>query len=873
MQRDLCFKSFSREKQSVVVFLALSVFEGVEEARMSTLEDLKIRIVALIGSAKNGCAGNDLCRMYKDMYGKDLHSEDYGFKDLKSFLGSPIMQGEGGIVHKNGLYFAAGDKNTSKMLCLIRNTRSRNTKPRMPTKSKGIELVNIESPLRMSSLIPMLLVVIGWVLLIVVGDSSCQLAAKLLYSSDRLRRVSYLMKTQLQFASYYFRHMGSSRAFENQQSGLAASFRALNNYQLMSTQRNYNYDDHSVPSTSGIQLQSYQNISKKSGIVKSQKGKKRLIKLIEQHGGEMSFSEMKSSYLRFFGIPLNNSEICRLFNAKEDGIRDLCLFFKTSLWDHVVVKKLAGDDFLIRVIDEDNTDDIEYFSSDDDMTHGSLLPAPVVGVVQRDVCHGSFGCNERRHDYENCFSRPTTSLSANTETTANSYFRDSRLPVPISDDRYEYWKGSILASTIRSRDDYLSYKVLGDKVLSFVRAKGSLKISDLSKILYEEDGRHVDPKKYPEGTWENVIRKLLSSGRHPELTIEDGMIGLRKGIQKSVFLSAHPLNDWTSRIQNENEQSMPLNFTDDSVPVAIIYDVLIEAGRPLSQKELLEKLSARGIKVNVCQLTVKLLTKFKDVFRCEFRLAGALISLAHGARRPEEPTISPFQSSFIESVKINTHVMSEYCSTAESADNIFKPVLLINMILIDESLDRFRIQASFRLRSFEPAYNSFEEKMRRHYLSYGQEKGYAIEKLIKDCTYAFHDTNDNQVYRVQYTGDGGQAGVVSVYLIDEMCYQDVAVNQLRKLTYDYAGPAYGVVANTATFTILPGREDEFREYFSLVRSKLLGDTKQDIQADVVSEPSKNLFELKQLYSEAHDNLNVPATFVRQCLIQMTSSKS
>lgn len=50
----------------------------------------------------------------------------------------------------------------------------------------------------------------------------------------------------------------------------------------------------------------------------------------------------------------------------------------------------------------------------------------------------------------------------------------------------------------------------------------------------------------------------------------------------------------------------------------------MEAGRPLSQKELLEKLSARGINVNACELTVKLITKFRDVFCCEFHLTGTV---------------------------------------------------------------------------------------------------------------------------------------------------------------------------------------------------------------------------------------------------------
>lgn len=64
------------------------------------------------------------------MYGKDLNPEDYGFKDLESLLFSSIMQGEGGLICKNGRYFAAGDKNTREMLNLVRNTRSRNAKPR-----------------------------------------------------------------------------------------------------------------------------------------------------------------------------------------------------------------------------------------------------------------------------------------------------------------------------------------------------------------------------------------------------------------------------------------------------------------------------------------------------------------------------------------------------------------------------------------------------------------------------------------------------------------------------------------------------------------------------------------------------------------------
>ncbi|EJW79755.1 hypothetical protein WUBG_09335, partial [Wuchereria bancrofti] len=54
---------------SLLFFLASSIFECVEgelpEAEMSTLDDLKIRIVAVIGSEKNGCTANNLYQIYK----------------------------------------------------------------------------------------------------------------------------------------------------------------------------------------------------------------------------------------------------------------------------------------------------------------------------------------------------------------------------------------------------------------------------------------------------------------------------------------------------------------------------------------------------------------------------------------------------------------------------------------------------------------------------------------------------------------------------------------------------------------------------------------------------------------------------------------
>ncbi|CAG9538878.1 unnamed protein product [Cercopithifilaria johnstoni] len=818
---------------------------------MLTLEDLKIRIVSVIGSEKNGCTGNDLCRLYKDMYGKDLNSKDYGFNNLESLLVSPAMQGEGGILCENGRYFAAGDKNTRNMLHLIRNTKSRRAKSRRGS--------HVPMPARF---------VRGRSLSISASSthSDCTQAEKLHGRSQAVEKEAIatkqvatkfqknangVSKSALQAnpnAKFFTRYVESPHGFENQQARLIAPIRAWNKYQSMSTKQSYVYDGHSVGSISGIQLQSHLNEIEKNRMKKSQKGKKRLVKLIEKHGGEMSFSEMKNSYLQVFGVPLSNTEICRLFSAKEEEIQDLYIFLKNCLCNDVVMTKLAEDDFLLRVIDDDDDiDEAENHGLIDNMNYRPLLPTSA--MMQNDISHRSFNPNQHRCEFQNRFNDPA----------------------PTMDDGYEYWTGSTLASAIRSRDDYLPYKVLGDKVLSFVRAKGPFKVSDLSKIFFEEDGRCIDPKRYAEGTWENLIQKLLSTGRHPELTVRDGILDLRKNLPKSIFPSAHQLNDCTTSTENEKDRSMPLIATNSNVPAAAIYDLLTEAGRPLSQKELFEKLTARGIKVNICELTVKLITKFKDVFCCQFHSKGAWISLAHGAKRPEETNVSSCLPAIIESVKIVTHVMSNYCSTTESASNIFKSVLLINIVLIDEVLDRFRIQASFRLRSCEITYNSFKKKMRLHYLSYGQEKDYAVEKPIKGCNYAFHDIKDNQVYRVQCVGDGDHA--VMVYLIDEMRYQNAPVSQLRKLTTDYAGPAYGVVAKTAAFMAVPERENEFREYFSLVRSKLLGDTTQDIQADVVSEPSNNLFELKQLYSEVHDNLNVPATFVRQCLIQIISSKS
>lgn len=51
--------------------------------------------------------------------------------------------------------------------------------------------------------------------------------------------------------------------------------------------------------------------------------------------------------------------------------------------------------------------------------------------------------------------------------------------IESGDDRLQRRNGSSIAMTIRPQGDYLSYKVLGDKVLGFVRARGSLKVFPL----------------------------------------------------------------------------------------------------------------------------------------------------------------------------------------------------------------------------------------------------------------------------------------------------------------------------------------------------------------------------------------------------------
>lgn len=67
---------------------------------------------------------------------------------------------------------------------------------------------------------------------------------------------------------------------------------------------------------------------------------------------------------------------------------------------------------------------------------------------------------------------------------------------------------------------------------------------------------------------------------------------------------------------------------------------------------------------------------FEKVMYLDLFQSGMLISLSPGAKRPEIPTVSACSSSFAEPVKIVTHVMSNYCSTTESAGSIFKPVSL-----------------------------------------------------------------------------------------------------------------------------------------------------------------------------------------------------
>ncbi|VDO37985.1 unnamed protein product [Onchocerca flexuosa] len=355
--------------------------------------------------------------------------------------------------------------------------------------------------------------------------------------------------------------------------------------------------------------------------------------------------------------------ICRLFDVKEEEINDLSEFLKSCLYNHVAVTKQANNDILLTVIDDDDDiDEFENLSFIDIPTQKSLPSESFV------VKNGTFSPNQYRNESQDRPIDPTT--SANVGTTAKSSLPDSEFARLTANDRFEYWKGSTLASAkIRSKDDCLPYKVLGDKILSFVRAKGSLKVSDLSEIFFEEDGRYIDPKNYKEGTWENIIKKLLSAGGHPELVVRDGILDLdRKDFQKFVSPPTYSSNN-SDNTKNENGRSASL-----TVPAVIIYDLLMESGRPLLLKELVEKLSSKGIKVNACQLTVKLITEFKDFFCCEFHSTGTLISLLHGAKRPEEPAKSSCLSSFTESVKIVTHVMSDYCSTIESPSNIFKPV-------------------------------------------------------------------------------------------------------------------------------------------------------------------------------------------------------
>ncbi|KAK6105804.1 Tudor domain family protein [Brugia pahangi] len=844
---------------------------------MSTLDDLKIRIVAVIGSEKNGCTANHLYQIYKDMYGRGLHPEEYGFEDLDSLLVSPAMQGEGGIVYENGRYFAAGDKNTKKMLDLVRNTKSksrnlktgrrcnaaksstsmkREFRPVAPAYSNCIKAESSELPKWFQN----------------EAISIEKTATKFQENSDGT--LKNIPQSNLK-AKFYKKHMQSSYISEHQKLELITPVQISDNNQPLYNQPNCDYDNHSVASASGIQPQSLVNKIKENGVSKSQKGRKRLIKLIELNGGEIKFSEMKNSYLCSFDVSLNNTEICRLFNTKEEEIQNLYEFLKKRLYNDVLVTKCEDDDLLLRVInDENDSDEFEtILGSVNVMPQKSLSLATT--MVQRDTFHSSFSQNQHRLDFLDRSVVPISSLPK-TGTSDNSCLQDSHFPVPNvnlsekANDRYKYGNGSTLASVIRTKDDYLPYKVLIDKVLRFVRTKGSFKVSDLSRIFYEEDGRNIDPRNYPEGTWENIIQKSLSSGRYPELTVRDGILHLQKHFEKSSFPSVQSSSNCANSDQNECERPVPPSSIDNSVPAAIIYDLLLESGRPLHQKELLEKLSARGINMNICQLTIKLITKFKNVFCCKFDSAGIVISLMDDTKIPEELALSPCLPSFTESVKIVNHVMSDYCSTTESAGNIFKPVLLIDIALIREPLERFRIQAFFRLRSFEREYNLFEKKMCLHYLSDVPDEDYAIKKPIKDCIYAFHDIKNDRVYRVQCMGDCSHSNAVSVYLIDQMRYQEVPISQLRKLTSDFTRPSYGVVAKTAPFMIAPGRKNEFDKYFSLVYSKLLGGTTLDIQADVVSEPSKNLFELKQLYSEVH-SLNVPAIFLRQNLIQVFPS--
>ncbi|VDN01744.1 unnamed protein product [Thelazia callipaeda] len=858
--RDFSVLRISSRSFELVSLIQLNGKYLLFDKKMLTLDDLKIRVVAVIGSEKHGCTEDDLRRIYKylymlyltvlsisiftNMYGKDLCPKDYGFDNLRSFLISRKMQGEGGLIHSNGRYYATGDKNTDKMLELIRNTKTKKNQHRKRS-------LNIRKTLS------------------IYTSASKGLTSAERSSLQGASRVHSLENTH----GYQYKLEGTNFSVYNR--SINSSFMSTSVFSQNVPNNLGTLPDFNLPSSIyhrellSNSHSSFQNSSNRAEICKDGrtnqlvnknggnkyiKSIRRLVNLINQNGGQISFSQLKRDYMKRFQISLDNNELRCLFDAPLNEVQDLYTFLASRLDTYVFVSQESNGDLLLSVIDDEDYED--YNSIDEFENLG------IVSSSTRTSLHRLAEDRNRRARHGEQFQNRTNSYNqASAKMEFNS--KNFSLPIPFPYNINSERNGRDVVAPVRAREDLLSYKVLGEKVLSFVRTKGPIKVLDLSRIFYEEDGRQIDPRTYPEGTWEFIIQKVLSSDRFPELVLQDDTVDLRERVQKSKDMSLLLLNKQSYSLPTKPPSSTTF---ESSVHAAMIYDMVAQSNGSLSQKEIITALNAKGIEVNACQLTVKLLTQFKDVFSCEFLKSGVLISLVDGAQRPQETN----SSSVLDKPSTIMKHVPEYCPKTVSSENQPQSVILFNVEVINESMGRMRIQASFRLDSFEPVYASFERNLYNHYRLNGQHRNYKVEEAIRGCCYVFYSANNNRVCRVQCLSDGKCGSVVPVFLVDNVCYENVAVDQLRKLVSKFAEPAFGIVAQTVPFIVLKGKENEFRENFSSIRSMLLGQKKGQIKVYVESGQSKGQFELKQMYSETHADLNIPAKFVRQNIIALLS---
>ncbi|VDD96342.1 unnamed protein product, partial [Enterobius vermicularis] len=384
------------------------------------------------------------------------------------------------------------------------------------------------------------------------------------------------------------------------------------------------------------------------------------------------------------------------------------------------------------------------------------------------------------------------------------------------------------------RDEIVSYKTLGDKIIKFVSERGPQDVDKIPEFLRDEFGSVIKATSFKEGSWLNLVKALIRRGSHSNLRLNGNKIGLREHFDE--FVPRDHQRDENYDLIAQEVHNLLLSAPGYKLPIQEILD-----------RHVVSSLSSLLVIQNV----------YKGIFEWDIS-NGTLFCLKPGAffKKKFEDDASSFRSGSLRnrSGEVPQIELCDLWMERTGGENFFFGV---SFVLKEPCLKRKREFFQYEIDQFyserwsDPVYeiDSFEEGL---------------------CCIIFENcpNHGKHYYRARVLRLKGAKLVVS--LIDySKILSFVHRENARKMEEEFLKVAsFGVDITTEEFVIVPNKMEEIEKTFFDLRYLFLS-TVESVYAKINFKQNTETYELSEVFIDQY--FSVPSFFINKGLIECNSN--